>query len=88
MALLMVNEAVHCLDEGVVASPEDGDLGAILGLGVPPFRGGPFRYVDHEGAAAVVERLNALAQRHGPRFEPAAGLLDLARSGGSFYPGS
>jgi 3-hydroxyacyl-CoA dehydrogenase/enoyl-CoA hydratase/carnithine racemase len=85
MALLMVNEAVHCLDEGVIASAEDGDLGAILGLGFPPFRGGPFRYVDHEGAAAIAERMEALAQRHGPRFQPAAGLQDLAGSVGRFY---
>jgi len=86
MALLMVNEAIHCLDEGIIASAEDGDLGAILGLGFPPFRGGPFRYVDHEGAAAIVERMGELAQRHGPRFEPAASLKELAKSGGLFYP--
>lgn len=86
MALLMINEAVHCLDEGIVASAEDGDLGAILGLGFPPFRGGPFQYVDHEGAAAIVQRLETLAQRHGPRFQPAGGLRELAKSGGHFYP--
>ena len=85
MALLMVNEAVHCLDEGVIASAEDGDLGAILGLGFPPFRGGPFRYVDHEGAGTIVDRMKALADRHGPRFEPAGGLRDLAKTGGRFY---
>jgi len=86
MALLMVNEAIHCLDEGVISSAEDGDLGAILGLGFPPFRGGPFRYVDHEGAAVIVERMETLAQRHGPRFDPAGGLKELARTGGRFYP--
>jgi 3-hydroxyacyl-CoA dehydrogenase/enoyl-CoA hydratase/carnithine racemase len=86
LALLMVNEAVHCLDEGVIASPEDGDLGAILGLGFPPFRGGPFRWVDHQGAAAIVDRFEALAQRHGPRFQPAGGLRELVSSGGRFYP--
>jgi hypothetical protein len=41
--------------------------------------------VDHEGAAAVVDRMNALADRHGPRFHPAAGLQDLATSEGRFY---
>ncbi len=87
MALLMVNEAVWCLDEGVIASPEDGDLGAILGLGFPPFRGGPFRFVDHEGAQTIVDRMAVLADRHGPRFTPASGLQDLARSGGRFDQG-
>ncbi|MCU0303910.1 MAG: 3-hydroxyacyl-CoA dehydrogenase NAD-binding domain-containing protein [Thermoanaerobaculales bacterium] len=86
MAMLMVNEAVWCLDEGVIASPEDGDLGAILGLGFPPFRGGPFRFVDHEGAQTIVDRMKALADRHGPRFNPAPGLTELAGSGGRFYP--
>jgi len=86
MALLMVNEAVHCLDEGVIASAEDGDLGAILGLGFPPFRGGPFRYVDHEGAAGIVEQLENLAQRLVPRFNPAGGLKELVNTGGRFYP--
>ena len=86
MALLMVNEAVHCLDEGVIASAEDGDLGAILGLGFPPFRGGPFRYVDHEGAAAIIKRMEEMTQRHGPRFQPASSLRELANTGGRFYP--
>ena len=87
MALLMVNEAVWCLDEGVIASPEDGDLGAILGLGFPPFRGGPFRFVDHEGARTIVDRMAALADRHGPRFTPAPGLQHLANTGQVFYQG-
>lgn len=86
LVLLMVNEAVHCLDEGVIASPVDGDLGAILGLGFPPFRGGPFRWVDHQGAGKIVDLLRALADRRGPRFQPATGLCELAASGGRFYP--
>ena len=85
MALLMVNEAVWCLDEGVIATAEDGDLGAILGLGFPPFRGGPFRYVDHEGPATIVDRMAALADHHGPRFNPAPVLHNLANAGGRFY---
>lgn len=85
LALLMVNEAVHCLQEGVISSPRDGDLGAILGLGFPPFRGGPFRYVDAEGASAIVERLEALTEEHGRRFKPAAMLTEMAKNGGSFY---
>ena len=85
LALLMVNEAVWCLSEGIVASPRDGDAGAILGLGFPPLRGGPFRYVDAVGAGAIVERMGELAELHGPRFNPAPMLVELARKGKRFY---
>ena len=85
LALLMVNEAAWCLAEGIVASPRDADTGAVLGLGFPPFRGGPFRHVDALGAAAVVERMEELAADHGPRFTPAPLLVEMARSATRFY---
>jgi 3-hydroxyacyl-CoA dehydrogenase/enoyl-CoA hydratase/3-hydroxybutyryl-CoA epimerase len=85
LALLMVNEAVYCLQEGVISSPRDGDLGAILGLGFPPFRGGPFRYVDTVGAEKVASRLQTLADTYGKRFRPAESLQSLAQSGSRFY---
>jgi 3-hydroxyacyl-CoA dehydrogenase/enoyl-CoA hydratase/3-hydroxybutyryl-CoA epimerase len=85
LALLMVNEAVWCLAEGIIDSPRDGDAGAVLGLGFPPFRGGPFRYVDAVGAAAIVERMEDLAQGNGKRFTPAPMLVEMARKGKKFY---
>jgi 3-hydroxyacyl-CoA dehydrogenase/enoyl-CoA hydratase/3-hydroxybutyryl-CoA epimerase len=75
LVLLFVNEAVRCLDEGVLQSPTDGDLGAVLGLGFPPFRGGPFHYADCLGARSLTDSLRALARQHGPRFEPAESLV-------------
>ncbi|HEU0299170.1 MAG TPA: 3-hydroxyacyl-CoA dehydrogenase NAD-binding domain-containing protein, partial [Longimicrobium sp.] len=57
LALIMVNEAVRTLEEGVLRSPRDGDVGAVFGIGFPPFRGGPFWYVDRTGAQAVLDRL-------------------------------
>jgi len=81
----MVNEAALCLEEGIIENPLDGDIGAIFGLGFPPFRGGPFRYVDTLGAQQVVDILNDLAATHGVRFKPAQILVDYAKSGKKFY---
>jgi 3-hydroxyacyl-CoA dehydrogenase/enoyl-CoA hydratase/3-hydroxybutyryl-CoA epimerase len=79
IVLQMVNEAMHCLGEGILRSTRDGDIGAIFGLGFPPFLGGPFRYVDTRGATQVVEDLKRLQEKLGARFEPAPALLDAAR---------
>lgn len=83
--LQMVGEAVRCLEEGVLRSPRDGDIGAIFGLGFPPFLGGPFRYIDALGAKAVVEKMQALQRRHGGRFAPCQLLIEHAKSGKSFH---
>ncbi len=84
-ALLMVNEAAHCFGEGILRSARDGDIGAIFGLGFPPFRGGPFRYVDAIGAKEIVRRLERLRDRHGVRFSPAPVLAAMAKEGKSFH---
>jgi 3-hydroxyacyl-CoA dehydrogenase/enoyl-CoA hydratase/3-hydroxybutyryl-CoA epimerase len=77
--LAMVNEAVRCLEDGVISSARDGDIGAVMGFGFPPFRGGPFRYIDHLGADAVVKKLEELNDRYAPRFAPAELLVEHAR---------
>jgi 3-hydroxyacyl-CoA dehydrogenase/enoyl-CoA hydratase/3-hydroxybutyryl-CoA epimerase len=82
--LAMVNEAVRCLEEGILRSARDGDVGAVFGIGFPPFRGGPFRYIDASGANEVVRQLEELDGRFPPRFQPAELLLDMARSGRKF----
>ncbi|HEV8600600.1 MAG TPA: fatty acid oxidation complex subunit alpha FadJ [Gemmatimonadales bacterium] len=86
LVYILLNEAALALAEAVVRSPRDGDLGAIYGIGYPPFRGGPLRYLDSLGAAEVVRTLAALEQAYGPRFTPAPALVELARSGGRYYP--
>jgi 3-hydroxyacyl-CoA dehydrogenase / enoyl-CoA hydratase / 3-hydroxybutyryl-CoA epimerase len=84
VALMMVNEAVRTMEEGVIHSARDGDVGAVLGLGFAPFRGGPFWHIDEIGAAAVVARLRELEARYGSRFAPASLLVEKAESGGRF----
>ena len=83
--LQMVNEAVRCLDEGIIRDARDGDIGAIFGIGFPPFLGGPFRYVDSRGAKAIVEKLESYRAKYGDRFEPAKLLVTKAKSGEGFY---
>ncbi len=85
VSLMMVNEALLCLQEGIISSPRDGDTGAILGLGFPPFRGGPFRHIDTEGAGAILGRMDELAEMQGGRFKAAGILRDAASSGKKFY---
>jgi len=86
LGLIMVNEAVRTLEEGVLRGPRDGDVGAVFGIGFPPFRGGPFWYVDRTGAQAVLDRLRALEQRFGARYAPAKRLEEMAREGKLFFP--
>jgi 3-hydroxyacyl-CoA dehydrogenase/enoyl-CoA hydratase/3-hydroxybutyryl-CoA epimerase len=87
LALLMINEAVRCLEDGVLHGARDGDVGAVLGIGFPPFRGGPFWYLDRTGPAAVLGRLRALEAEHGGRFAPAPLLVAKAEAGDSFGEG-
>jgi 3-hydroxyacyl-CoA dehydrogenase / enoyl-CoA hydratase / 3-hydroxybutyryl-CoA epimerase len=83
--LQMINEAAYCLGEGILRSARDGDIGAIFGLGWPPFRGGPFRYADSLGTSHLVERLLAYQSRFGARFQPAPLLSEMARTGAKFH---
>ena len=73
LTFTFVNEAARCLDEGVLRSPGEGDLGAVLGLGFPPFLGGPFRYADAE-RQRVVTALERLAASRGDRLAPTESL--------------
>jgi 3-hydroxyacyl-CoA dehydrogenase/enoyl-CoA hydratase/3-hydroxybutyryl-CoA epimerase len=84
LAMPLINETARCLEEGVLRSARDGDLGAVFGLGFPPFRGGPFQMVDTLGPSSVVATMERLAQVHGERYAPAQILIDAARQGTSF----
>ena len=84
--LAMLNEAARCLSDGIIKLPRDGDVGAVFGIGFPPFRGGPFRYMDSLGIQIVVQRLEDLNARFPGRFEPAEILFEMARRRQVFYP--
>ena len=82
----LLNEAARAFAEGVVRSARDGDIGAIFGIGFPPFRGGPLRTIDALGAPAVVATLDELARAHGERFTPCEALRERAERGERYYP--
>jgi len=84
--MAMLNEAARALEDGIIRSPRDGDIGAVFGIGFPPFRGGPFRYMDTLGIGEVVRRLEALNARLPGRYEPAPILARMAAAGERFYP--
>ncbi len=81
----MVNEAVQCLQKGILDNAVDGDIGAVFGLGFPPMTGGPFRYVDTVGAGVVTATLERFASKMGPRFTPCELLVEQAKTGRKFH---
>ena len=86
LVYLMLNEAALACGEGVVRTARDGDIGALFGIGFPPFRGGPLRLIDDLGPDQVVDTLERLQTAHGARFAPAPVLQQMAARGGRFYP--
>ena len=78
------NEAARCFDEGVLRSVADANVGSIFGWGFAPFHGGALQFINSVGAAKFVERSRQLAAQYGPRFEPAAGVVQQAEQGTHF----
>jgi 3-hydroxyacyl-CoA dehydrogenase/enoyl-CoA hydratase/3-hydroxybutyryl-CoA epimerase/enoyl-CoA isomerase len=84
MMIPMINEVVLCLEENIIASPQEADMALVYGLGFPPFRGGVFRYLDSIGIAEFV----AMAKQHsdlGAMYQVPQLLIDMAAKGETFY---
>jgi 3-hydroxyacyl-CoA dehydrogenase/enoyl-CoA hydratase/3-hydroxybutyryl-CoA epimerase len=84
MVLAMINESARCVEEGIVAGPEQVDLAMVFGAGFPPYRGGVLRHADTTGLQGVVDRLRSLRAEKGPRFEPCALLVANAATEKTF----
>ncbi|RBW64919.1 fatty acid oxidation complex subunit alpha FadB [Vibrionales bacterium C3R12] len=80
----MINEVVLCLQEGIIASPQEADMALVYGLGFPPFRGGVFRYLDSIGIQNYVQMAEQY-QELGALYHVPQMLKDMAESGESFY---
>ncbi len=78
-------EAARAMEEGVLLSPADGDIGAILGVGYPAYTGGPFCFIDGVGVAAFVAEADRLADLFGEQLRPPALLREMAAKGQTFY---
>ncbi len=81
----MINEAIRCLEEGIVASAAEADMGLIYGLGFPPFRGGPLRYADTMGLDKFVELADQFAHL-GEIYQVTEQTRAMAAAGQKFYP--
>ncbi|MCL9777036.1 fatty acid oxidation complex subunit alpha FadB [Vibrio methylphosphonaticus] len=84
MMIPMINEVVLCLEQNIIASPQEADMALVYGLGFPPFRGGVFRYLDTIGIANYVEMAKQYASL-GAMYQVPSTLIDMAASGESFY---
>ena len=84
MMIPLCLETVRCLEDGIVETAAEADMGLVYGIGFPPFRGGALRYIDTLGVAEFV----ALADRYadlGPLYHPTAKLREMAKNGQRFF---
>ena len=84
MMIPMVNEVVRCLEEGVVDSAAEADMGLIYGVGFPPFRGGAIRYLETLGLDSYIAMADKYAHL-GEIYQVTDGMREMAKSGKSYF---
>ncbi|MCI5061829.1 MAG: fatty acid oxidation complex subunit alpha FadB [Algiphilus sp.] len=84
MMLPMIIETARCLEENIVGTAQEADMGLILGIGFPPFRGGALKYADTVGLKAVVEKADRYSAL-GKLYEPTATMREMAANGQTYY---
>ena len=77
-------ETVRCLEDGIVESAADADMGLVYGIGFPPFRGGALRYIDTIGVAEFVAIADKYAE-FGAMYAPTEKLREMAKNGQKFF---
>ena len=80
-----INEAAYCLQDEIIRSPVDGDIGAVFGIGFPPHTGGPFKMLDLTGVSNFVEKMSKLQEKYGEQFKPADILVKYNKQDKKFY---
>jgi 3-hydroxyacyl-CoA dehydrogenase/enoyl-CoA hydratase/3-hydroxybutyryl-CoA epimerase len=85
LSFAIINEAVKCLEDGIIRSPRDGDIGAVIGIGFPSFLGGPFKFIDNLGIENTIKKLEFLSSKHDQLFIPSNLLQDYLGQGKKFY---
>ncbi|WP_353215609.1 fatty acid oxidation complex subunit alpha FadB [Salinisphaera hydrothermalis] len=84
MMIPMIIEAARALEEGIAETPNEVDMGLIMGLGFPPFRGGAFKYADAQGLATVCDKADKYA-RLGKLYEPTERMRDMAKNHETYF---
>lgn len=89
LIMALLNEGIRCLDEGVAGEPgkdsaNQVNLGTVMGMGFPPFRGGLLYYADSLGARSILDTLTRLQKDHGARFAPSPGIAIRAENKKAF----
>ena len=85
MMVPMIIETARCLEEGIVETANEADMGLIMGIGFPPFRGGALKLADRQGLATLCDKADRFSHL-GKLYEPTESMRDMAAKGATYYP--